>query len=85
MSVVDYAGALPIRDGRVLLGLRAASKRLFPERWDIIGGHIEPGESPAEALVREVAEEIGLTNLAFAHWRTFEDTEPDGQLDPRSL
>jgi 8-oxo-dGTP diphosphatase len=79
-SVVEYAAALPVRDGQVLLGLRAASKRLFPQCWDVIGGHIERGETPAEALVRELAEEIGLTDLAFDHWRTLEDIEPDGRV-----
>lgn len=28
--------------------------------WDIPGGHIEPGESPRQACVREVHEELGI-------------------------
>jgi mutator protein MutT len=46
-----------IRDaeGRVLLQRRAEDGR-----WGLPGGAIEPGEAPAQALVREVWEETGL-------------------------
>ena len=33
----------------------------FAGEWDLPGGFVEMGESPAEAVVREVAEETGLT------------------------
>ena len=42
-------------EGRVLL-VRAGNGRFY-----LPGGRIEPGETPAEALVREVAEECGLS------------------------
>jgi len=31
------------------------------ERWSLIGGSIEPGETPQEAVGREVSEELGVT------------------------
>jgi 8-oxo-dGTP pyrophosphatase MutT (NUDIX family) len=31
------------------------------ERWSLIGGSIEPGETPQEAVAREVSEELGVT------------------------
>jgi 8-oxo-dGTP diphosphatase len=36
-------------------------KILYPGYWGLFGGHIEPGETPEIAVVREVEEEIGYT------------------------
>lgn len=44
-----------IRDGERFLLARHAHSRL----WSLIGGGIEPGEEPADALLREVLEETG--------------------------
>jgi len=38
-------------DGKVLLGLRAPSKKVWPSHWDTVGGHVEDGESLEAALV----------------------------------
>jgi 8-oxo-dGTP pyrophosphatase MutT (NUDIX family) len=35
-------------------------KPTYKETWDIPGGYVEPGESPRDACVREVAEELGI-------------------------
>ncbi len=45
-------------DGRVLLTRRRADQPM-PLLWELPGGKIEPGESPEEALAREVHEELG--------------------------
>ncbi|WP_350279852.1 GNAT family N-acetyltransferase [Kribbella sp. HUAS MG21] len=60
MRAVDCVGAL-IRDEqhRVYLQRRTADRRLLPGIWDIVGGHLEPGETAEEALAREVEEETG--------------------------
>lgn len=42
--------------GRILLGLR----RLPREQWSTFGGRAEPGESPEEALRREIREELDI-------------------------
>lgn len=47
------------RHGRVFVQRRSNARRLFPGCWDIVGGHVEPGESLVTALAREVAEETG--------------------------
>jgi ADP-ribose pyrophosphatase YjhB (NUDIX family) len=52
------AGALVVRDGKVLLGRRAVEP--YRGWWDLPGGFLEPWETPAEAVVREVREETGL-------------------------
>lgn len=59
-------GAAIVRDGQVL-----AARRTFPAqaagRWEFPGGKVEPGESPEQALVREVAEELGCV-VAVRRW-----------------
>ncbi|WP_202874257.1 GNAT family N-acetyltransferase [Kribbella albertanoniae] len=62
MRNVDCVGAL-IRDerGRVYVHRRTADRRLLPGQWDVVGGHVEVGETPEQALAREVEEETGWT------------------------
>lgn len=49
-------------EGNVLLQQRAASKTICPLLWDVsVAGHIDAGETPERAAVREVNEEIGVT------------------------
>jgi len=56
------AGALIIDDdGRLFFQRRSPHRRLFPNVWDIVGGHLEPGEDTEDALHREVREETGWT------------------------
>jgi len=51
-------GAL-LRDGRVLAALRSASMSQ-PNLWELPGGKVERGEDDAEALHRELTEELGI-------------------------
>lgn len=53
--------ALLVRDGRALLAHRHPGRRWYPDIWDLVGGHIEPGETPEEAVRRECLEEIGVS------------------------
>jgi len=54
------AGLL-LRGGRGLLLHRAPTRRWYPDCWDLPGGHVEKGETPAEALRRELVEELAVT------------------------
>ncbi|OLT24198.1 NUDIX hydrolase [Nocardiopsis sp. CNR-923] len=45
--------------GRVFAQRRSPTRTVFPHCWDIVGGHVEQGESMLEGLAREVAEETG--------------------------
>jgi 8-oxo-dGTP diphosphatase len=53
------AVALIDRDGRVLLAQRPAGKKMAG-LWEFPGGKIEDGETPEQALVRELKEELGI-------------------------
>lgn len=50
--------ALIEHDDRLLLAQRPAHKHL-PLKWEFPGGKVEPGEKPADAIVREIREELG--------------------------
>ncbi len=57
--VLVAAVALIDRDGRVLLAERPAGKHLAG-MWEFPGGKVKPGETPEAALIRELAEELGI-------------------------
>lgn len=48
--------------GNVLTVLRS-SKESYPNTWTFAGGRVERNEAPAEALTRELGEELSLTNF----------------------
>lgn len=47
------------REQRVYVHRRTPDRALFPGVWDIVGGHVEPGETLEQALAREIEEETG--------------------------
>lgn len=58
--------------GRLYLQRRPLWKRIQPGRWDTaVGGHVDWGESVAEALRRETREELGLDDLKPEHLMTY--------------
>lgn len=53
--------------GDIYLQKRPAWKDIQPGKWDTaVGGHVDFGETPQEALLREVREELGITDFAPA-------------------
>ena len=60
MSKSVSIGSIVIRKGdKILVGLRPEGK-VYPGKWEFPGGKVEPGESHAEAAIREANEEVGL-------------------------
>ena len=55
------ACGLLVRDGLVLLVHRSSAKTSNPNVWDLPGGHLEPGETSRQALVRELQEELNVS------------------------
>jgi 8-oxo-dGTP diphosphatase len=55
---VPVVCALIERENRFLLAQRPAHK-LLPLKWEFPGGKVEFGEAPADAVLREIREELG--------------------------
>lgn len=73
MPISPYVAALRTRVGPDLLLLPAVTavirngstfllaRHRDSELWSLVGGGVEPGEDPTEAVIREVEEELGVT------------------------
>ena len=79
MTVV--AAALPGEGGRWLLQKRPAGGDLAG-LWEFPGGKVEPGETPVDALIRELHEELGI---AIAVRDAAPLTFASGRAGPRDL
>lgn len=68
VPVVDVAVGVVLRDdGAVLIGQRPAGKP-YAGWWEFPGGKLEAGESVADALARELHEELGLDDVESTPW-----------------
>lgn len=93
---IHVVGAVVIKDRLVLCALRGDGGSL-PGLWEFPGGKVELGETPAAALAREIAEELGcavevgpeITTTSHAyefgivHLTTFYCTLVAGAPEPR--
>jgi len=57
-------------DGRLLMAERTP-RQLSAGYWELPGGKVDPGESPQQAAVRELAEEVGITALEVRPWISY--------------
>ncbi|MGC2658960.1 MAG: 8-oxo-dGTP diphosphatase MutT [Bryobacteraceae bacterium] len=65
------------RDGRVLVGQRRQGDR-HPLKWEFPGGKVEAGETPQQALVRELREELQIEAAVGSELARYEHEYPNG-------
>jgi 8-oxo-dGTP diphosphatase len=79
-EIVEAAAAVLLRpDGRFLLGRRPEGKP-YAGYWEFPGGKIEPGETAAQALARELSEELGIEAERYTPWITREFVYPHAHV-----
>jgi 8-oxo-dGTP diphosphatase len=78
LKVSRFVGIILINaESKVLLQLRCEDERLYPNFWTLPGGKVEAGESPEQAIVREVKEELGLDLRGHSLFKTIVESAPD--------
>ena len=71
------SAAIIIRDGQVLLGQRRKGDR-HQYKWEFPGGKVEHGESPRQALIRELREELQIEAEIGEELARYEHDYPSG-------
>lgn len=78
----DIVNGILIADGQILLALRSVHRQAYPGTWSFPGGHVENGETLAEALARELGEELGIVPTSLEHLAVLEVASPsDGRIN----
>ncbi len=71
------SAAIIYRDGQVLVGQRRKADR-HPLKWEFPGGKVEAGETPQDALVRELREELRIEAKVGPEVARYEHEYPTG-------
>jgi len=86
MTHHEVVAAFIVQADRILLGQRSAGRALYPNVWDLFGGHVEPGEGQIETLIRELQEELDITPTEWTFLGTINlsiptpDNQPSDQM-----
>jgi 8-oxo-dGTP diphosphatase len=82
-DIVEVSAGVLLRntaDGVEYLLARRPPDKAYAGYWEFPGGKVEPGESFRAALVRELAEELGIAVTAAAPWLCREFTYPHARV-----
>ena len=78
MKTIEVVAAVIVKDGRIFATQRGYGD--FKDFWEFPGGKIEKGESPEDALVREIKEELEADITVDSFLRTVEYDYPKFHL-----
>jgi 8-oxo-dGTP diphosphatase len=73
--MLEVVAAILERDGRILICRRTA-RQSHPLKWEFPGGKVEAGESPEQALARELEEELGIRGARAEEMARYQFTYP---------
>ena len=75
---IEVVGGIFIRKGKVLASMRGESKYAYvAHKYEFVGGKIEAGETPEQALTRELCEEMGAKIEVISHYMSVTHEYPD--------
>ena len=75
--MLQVVNGLLLRDGQILMALRAPDRPRYPNTWSFPGGGVEDGETLEEALFRELNEEIGIVPVNYELLKRIVTSEPE--------
>ena len=77
--MLEVTCAIIFKDQKVLIAQRSESMKL-PLKWEFPGGKVEPGESKAACLIREIKEELNISISVGQELKMVEHHYPDFSL-----
>ena len=78
MKQINVVAAVIVRNGKIFATQRGYGE--WKDWWEFPGGKIERGESPEEALQREIREELAIDIAIDSHLTTVDYDYPDFHL-----
>ncbi|BCA41255.1 8-oxo-dGTP diphosphatase MutT [Kluyvera ascorbata] len=72
-------GIIRNADGEIYITQRAADSHMA-HKWEFPGGKIEAGETPEEAVIRELQEEVGIAATSLHQFDKLEYQFPDRHI-----
>jgi len=78
LKIVKVVAAIITKDNKIFATQRGYGD--FKDGWEFPGGKVEPGESPEEAIVREIKEELGADIIVTGFLTTVEHDYPEFHL-----